>query len=112
MEQIVPEQAAVCVYLETYGCQMNVADSQTVTAMRGCDRFWTFCVGPYVRGRERSLPPDAILREVQGLAARGVKEIVLLGQTVNAYRFDSTDFGALLKLIAGVEGIERIRFTS
>jgi len=83
-----------------------------VTAMRGCDRFCTFCVVPYVRGRERSVPPDAILREVAGLAARGVKEIVLLGQTVNAYRSDATDFGALLKLIAGIAGIERIRFTS
>jgi tRNA-2-methylthio-N6-dimethylallyladenosine synthase len=83
-----------------------------VTAMRGCDRFCTFCVVPYVRGRERSVPPDAILREVEGLAARGVKEIVLLGQTVNAYRFNSTDFGALLKHIAGIAGIERIRFTS
>jgi len=83
-----------------------------VTAMRGCDRFCTFCVVPYVRGRERSVPPDAILREVRALAARGVKEIVLLGQTVNAYRFDATDFGALLRLVAGVEGVERIRFTS
>ena len=83
-----------------------------VTAMRGCDRFCTFCVVPYVRGRERSVPPADILREVQALAARGVKEVVLLGQTVNAYRFASTDFGALLKRIAGVAGIERIRFTS
>jgi len=83
-----------------------------VTAMRGCDRFCTFCVVPYVRGRERSVPPDAILREVEELAARGVKEIVLLGQTVNAYRFDATDFGVLLRLIARIAGIERIRFTS
>jgi tRNA-2-methylthio-N6-dimethylallyladenosine synthase len=83
-----------------------------VTAMRGCDRFCTFCVVPYVRGRERSVPPDAILREVRALAARGVKEIVLLGQTVNAYRHDATDFGALLRQVARVAGVERIRFTS
>jgi tRNA-2-methylthio-N6-dimethylallyladenosine synthase len=83
-----------------------------VTAMRGCDKFCAFCVVPYVRGRERSVPLDAILREVAALAARGVKEIVLLGQTVNAYRDGATDFGALLHRVAGVDGIERIRFTS
>ncbi|MGH7933539.1 MAG: tRNA (N6-isopentenyl adenosine(37)-C2)-methylthiotransferase MiaB [Candidatus Binataceae bacterium] len=83
-----------------------------VTAMRGCDRFCAFCVVPYVRGRERSVPPDDIAREVRELAARGVKEVVLLGQTVNAYRFGVVDFGALLKLVAAVDGIERVRFTS
>jgi tRNA-2-methylthio-N6-dimethylallyladenosine synthase len=83
-----------------------------VTAMRGCDRFCAFCVVPYVRGRERSVPPEAILADIGGLAARGVREIVLLGQTVNAYRFGDVDFGRLLHLVAGVEGIERIRFTS
>lgn len=83
-----------------------------VTAMRGCDKFCAFCVVPYVRGRERSVPPADILREVSALATRGVKEIVLLGQTVNAYRVDDTDFGALLKMVAAVDGIDRIRFTS
>ena len=83
-----------------------------VTAMRGCDRFCAFCVVPYVRGRERSVPPEAILDDIRGLAARGAREIVLLGQTVNAYRFGDTDFGRLLHLVAAVEGVERIRFTS
>jgi tRNA-2-methylthio-N6-dimethylallyladenosine synthase len=83
-----------------------------VTAMRGCDRFCTFCVVPYVRGRERSVPPGAIVREVRALAARGIKEIVLLGQTVNAYRYDKTDFGNLLRQVGSIPGIERIRFTS
>jgi tRNA-2-methylthio-N6-dimethylallyladenosine synthase len=83
-----------------------------VTAMRGCDKFCAFCVVPYVRGRERSIPPADILREVTALADRGVKEIVLLGQTVNAYRANDTDFGALLRAVAAVDGIERIRFTS
>ena len=83
-----------------------------VTAMRGCDRFCAFCVVPYVRGRERSVPPADIIREVRDLAARGVKEIVLLGQTVNAYRFDRVGFGELLRMVAAVDGIERIRFTS
>jgi tRNA-2-methylthio-N6-dimethylallyladenosine synthase len=83
-----------------------------VTAMRGCDKFCAFCVVPYVRGRERSVPPDAIVAEVAELAARGVREVVLLGQTVNAYRFDEVDFGRLLGMVASIEGIERIRFTS
>jgi tRNA-2-methylthio-N6-dimethylallyladenosine synthase len=80
--------------------------------MRGCDKFCAFCVVPYVRGRERSIPPPDLMREIGELAARGVKEIVLLGQTVNAYRFEDTDFGALLRMIASIGGIERIRFTS
>jgi len=83
-----------------------------VTAMRGCDKFCAFCVVPYVRGRERSIPPQDLLREINELAARGVREIVLLGQTVNAYRSGDTDFGTLLKMVARVDGIERIRFTS
>ncbi len=83
-----------------------------VTAMRGCDRFCAFCVVPYVRGRERSVPPEAIVADIRGLAARGVKEVVLLGQTVNAYRRGETDFGRLLRLVAAVDGLERIRFTS
>jgi tRNA-2-methylthio-N6-dimethylallyladenosine synthase len=83
-----------------------------VTAMRGCDKFCAFCVVPYVRGRERSVPPADIIREVRDLATRGVKEIVLLGQTVNAYRFDEVKFGELLRMVAAVDGVERIRFTS
>lgn len=83
-----------------------------VTAMRGCDRFCAFCVVPYVRGRERSVPPEAILADIRGPVALGAREIVLLGQTVNAYRFGDTDFGRLLHLVAAVDGVERIRFTS
>jgi tRNA-2-methylthio-N6-dimethylallyladenosine synthase len=83
-----------------------------VTVMRGCDKFCAFCVVPYVRGRERSIPAGDILREVRQLAARGVKEIVLLGQTVNAYRYEQIGFGALLRAVAAIGGIERIRFTS
>jgi len=83
-----------------------------VTAMRGCDKFCAFCVVPYTRGRERSIPPRDLMREIGELAEHGVKEVVLLGQTVNAYRFGETDFGALLRMIATIDGIERIRFTS
>ncbi|SRR5579875_716413 len=83
-----------------------------VTVMRGCDRFCTFCVVPYVRGRERSVAPDAVLHECREMAAHGVREVVLLGQTVNAYRHGEVDFGGLLRMIAAIDGIERIRFTS
>ncbi|HLH76203.1 MAG TPA: tRNA (N6-isopentenyl adenosine(37)-C2)-methylthiotransferase MiaB [Candidatus Binataceae bacterium] len=83
-----------------------------VTIMRGCDRFCAFCVVPYVRGRERSVPIAALMAQLRVLARRGVREVVLLGQTVNAYRDEAVDFAALLHAAAGVEGIERIRFTS
>jgi tRNA-2-methylthio-N6-dimethylallyladenosine synthase len=83
-----------------------------VTVMRGCDRFCAFCIVPYVRGRERSVAPEALLRECGELAAGGVKEVMLLGQTVNAYRAGGVDFGRLLRMIAAIDGIERIRFTS
>ena len=83
-----------------------------LTIMRGCDKFCAFCVVPYVRGRERSVSVEDIVREAEALAARGVKEVVLLGQTVNAYRAGDVDFAALLRKVAAVEGIERIRFTS
>jgi len=86
-----------------------------VTVMEGCQKFCTFCVVPMTRGRERSHPPEAILAEVRELAASGVREVTLLGQTVNAYGRDltpATDLAALLELIDTVEGIERIRFTT
>jgi tRNA-2-methylthio-N6-dimethylallyladenosine synthase len=83
-----------------------------VTVMRGCDRFCAFCVVPYVRGRERSVLPEAVIEECRTLAASGVKEVVLLGQTVNAYRHGAVDFGRLLTMVAAIDGIQRIRFTS
>ena len=83
-----------------------------VTIMRGCDKFCTFCIVPYVRGRERSLPADALLDQVRQLAATGYREIVYLGQTVNAYRDGDVDFAALLRRTNAIDGIERIRFTS
>lgn len=83
-----------------------------VTIMRGCDKFCTFCIVPYVRGRERSLPADAILAQVRDLADDGCREIVFLGQTVNAYRDGDTDFASLLRRTNEIGGVERIRFTS
>jgi tRNA-2-methylthio-N6-dimethylallyladenosine synthase len=94
-----------------------------VTVMEGCDMFCTFCVVPHTRGREISRPAAAIEGEARALAADGVREITLLGQTVNAYgRHDvrrgraaqqgTESFAALLRRLAAVPGIERIRYTS
>jgi tRNA-2-methylthio-N6-dimethylallyladenosine synthase len=83
-----------------------------VTVMRGCDRFCSFCIVPYVRGRERSLPGRTLLADVERLAASGVREVVFLGQTVNAYHDGSWDFAELLRRAAAVPGILRVRFTS
>ena len=83
-----------------------------ITVMRGCDKFCTFCVVPYVRGRERSVPAGDLLRQVRMAASEGFREVTLLGQTVNSYHDGETDFADLLKMVARVEGIRRIRFTS
>ncbi len=85
-----------------------------ITVMRGCDKFCTFCIVPYVRGRERSLPAPVLLEQVRDAAAAGYREVVFLGQTVNAYRDADAgvDFGDLLRATDAIDGIERIRFTS
>ncbi len=83
-----------------------------IAVSRGCDNFCTFCVVPYTRGRERSRDPFNILEEVKQLAQKGYKQVTLLGQNVNSYRFEDYDFADLIELVAQVEGIERIRFTS
>ena len=86
-----------------------------VTVMEGCEKGCTFCVVPVTRGRERSHSPASIVAEARELAAAGVREVTLLGQTVNAYGRDltpATDLAALLELVGEVEGIERIRFTT
>ena len=83
-----------------------------VTIQRGCDKFCTFCIVPYTRGRERGTAPREVLRQVHELAEMGFKEVTLLGQTVNSYRYEDVDFADLLRAVAQVPGIERIRFTS
>ena len=83
-----------------------------VTIQRGCDKFCTFCVVPFTRGRERGTPPREVLRQVRELADAGYREVVLLGQTVNSYRWDDATFAELLRAVARVDGIERVRFTS
>ena len=97
----------------------------SVTIMNGCNNFCTYCIVPYVRGRERSREPKEIIKEVEELAKQGYKEITLLGQNVNSYLrvekekgkpFEEYEgvhsFATLLKAINKIDGIERIRFVS
>ena len=84
-----------------------------VTIMYGCNNFCSYCIVPYVRGRERSRKPEDIISEVKNLANDGCKEVTLLGQNVNSYGKDldtEVDFADIIKLINEIEGIERIRF--
>ncbi len=82
----------------------------TVSVMYGCNNFCTYCVVPHVRGRERSREPGDILREVEGLAAQGCREVTLLGQNVNSYQ--GIGFPELLERVSKVDGIGRVRFIS
>ncbi len=83
-----------------------------IAVMRGCDNFCTFCVVPYTRGRERSRDPEGVIREAEHLAGQGYKQVTLLGQNVNSYRFGNWDFARLVTAVADVPGLERVRFTS
>ncbi|WP_418643827.1 tRNA (N6-isopentenyl adenosine(37)-C2)-methylthiotransferase MiaB [Stutzerimonas kunmingensis] len=86
--------------------------SAFVSVMEGCSKYCTFCVVPYTRGEEVSRPLADVLAEVVHLAENGVKEVTLLGQNVNGYRYDGHDFADLLHAVAAVESIGRIRYTT
>ncbi|HEY3812164.1 MAG TPA: tRNA (N6-isopentenyl adenosine(37)-C2)-methylthiotransferase MiaB [Caulobacteraceae bacterium] len=91
--------------------------SAFLTVQEGCDKFCTFCVVPYTRGAEWSRPAEAIVQEAEQLAAQGVREVTLLGQNVNAYDGEGaagarSSLAALIRRVAGVEGIDRIRYTT
>jgi tRNA-2-methylthio-N6-dimethylallyladenosine synthase len=95
------------------------ADGPTafVSIMEGCSKYCTFCVVPYTRGEEVSRPFDDVIVEVAALAAQGVREVNLLGQNVNAYRGpmhdgDVADLALLIRYVAAIEGIDRIRYTT
>jgi tRNA-2-methylthio-N6-dimethylallyladenosine synthase len=83
-----------------------------ITIMKGCNNFCSYCVVPYVRGRETSRESGEILREIKDLTMQGVREVTLLGQNVNSYNKGASDisFPALLESINGIDGLERIRF--
>ena len=90
--------------------------SAWISVMRGCDKFCTFCVVPYTRGRERSRSLESIVKEVESLSARGFKEVTLLGQNVNSYNDENSDTGGdfadLLAAVSSVDRSMRLRFTT
>jgi tRNA-2-methylthio-N6-dimethylallyladenosine synthase len=96
----------------------TVGASAFVSIMEGCSKYCSYCVVPYTRGEEVNRPLDDILTEVAGLVSRGVKEINLLGQNVNAYRGvmgqtqEIADFALLLEYVAAIPGVERLRYTT
>ena len=98
-------------------CATRRAPAAFLTVQEGCDKFCAFCVVPYTRGAEVSRPVDRILREARDLTARGVREITLLGQNVNGWHGRGEDgrdwgFGRLIRAMAELEGLERIRYTT
>jgi tRNA-2-methylthio-N6-dimethylallyladenosine synthase len=78
--------------------------------MYGCDNFCSYCIVPYVRGRERSRRPEVIIDEVKRMLDEGYKEITLLGQNVDSYRYENYDFAYILEQCAKIEGKFRLRF--
>ena len=83
-----------------------------VSIMRGCDKFCTFCIVPFTRGRERSRSVDDIKKEAQNAVNNGYREITLLGQNVNSFKYKENKFHDLLEIIAKISGVDRIRYTS
>lgn len=83
-----------------------------VPIQRGCNHRCTFCIVPYVRGPEKNRYPFEIIEEVHKLAASGITEVTLLGQTVNSYKYEYWDFTKLIKALARTPGLQRLRFTS
>ena len=83
-----------------------------ISIMRGCDKFCTFCIVPFTRGRERSRSVDDIKKEAQNAVNNGYREITLLGQNVNSFKYKENKFHDLLEIIAKIPGVDRIRYTS
>lgn len=83
-----------------------------ISIQRGCDKFCTFCIVPFVRGRERSLAPGEVVAQARDMAADGFREVTLLGQTVSSYYEAGHDFADLLRLVHEVDGLHRVRYTS
>ena len=83
-----------------------------VSIMRGCNKFCSFCIVPFTRGRERSRSIDSIVEEVKKAVDKGFIEITLLGQNVNSYKYEGKSFSDLLLAVSDIEGVKRIRYTS
>ena len=83
-----------------------------VSIMRGCDKFCSFCIVPFTRGRERSRSVDSVVEEVKKAVDQGFVEITLLGQNVNSYNFEGKSFSDLLLAVSDINGVKRIRYTS
>ena len=99
--------------VEDLPTERNYAFKSGVNIMFGCNNFCSYCIVPYVRGRERSRRPEAIVKEVEQLAAEGVSEVMLLGQNVNSYGKtldEPVTFAQLLRMLEPIEGLKRIRF--
>lgn len=101
--------------IEEFPANRHNGLSAFVNIMYGCNNFCSYCIVPYTRGRERSRKPEDIINEIQQLAEQGCREVTLLGQNVNSYgktNNQDADFADLLGLVNGIDGIERIRFTT
>jgi len=83
-----------------------------ISIMRGCNNFCTYCIVPYVRGRERSRDYKKIIEETKYLVKNGTVEVNLLGQNVNSYQYEDIDFLKLIKMVSKIDGLKRIRFTT
>tara|TARA_B100002019_G_scaffold280384_1_gene283254 strand:+ start:142 stop:1527 length:1386 start_codon:yes stop_codon:yes gene_type:complete len=83
-----------------------------ISIMRGCDKFCTFCIVPFTRGRERSRSIDSIVKEAKDAVNNGYRELTLLGQNVNSFKHDGYKFHDLLEKISQISGVDRIRYTS
>ncbi|MFC1760442.1 tRNA (N6-isopentenyl adenosine(37)-C2)-methylthiotransferase MiaB [Candidatus Neomarinimicrobiota bacterium] len=83
-----------------------------VSIMRGCDKFCTFCIVPFTRGRERSRSLKSIMQEIERAIKNGFVEVTLLGQNVNSYKHENIDFTGLLKQVSAIPGLLRLRYTS
>ena len=99
-------------YRQIIPARIGRSISGFVSIMRGCNNFCSYCVVPYTRGRERSRDVESILNEVRDLQARGYKEVTLLGQNVNSYKYGDIDFADLLEIVAEAVPDMRIRFTT
>jgi len=118
MDALEHHKSGLAVDLSEYETYAHIVPDRSVgingwiAVMRGCDNFCSFCVVPYTRGRERSRDPEGIIQEAYRLVDQGVRQITLLGQNVNSYRFGEWDFARLLVAVAEVPGIQRVRFMS